>query len=147
MACLLSSQPSLTYQIPTDTYNLDSKFLPVSFMKCFLLIPEELGKHNKCLLTLPFSTCIPFLGIQIYFNGTLFQFQSVCFMWGWLYPRDWGSRACDLGRASLYSSFPWPQPLFRYEHMIKSGPIKVRWNSMVALLLELLGKEIFFLLN
>lgn len=67
---LLSSQHSLACQTPTDTHNLE--FLPVSSMKRFLLIPEELGKHNECILTLSFSTCTPILGTQIYFNGTPF---------------------------------------------------------------------------
>lgn len=63
----------------------------------------------------------------------------MCFVWGWLYPWAWAGRTCDFGRANLCSPFPWPQPLFRFEHMIKSGSIKVKWNSLVTLMLELLG--------
>lgn len=122
---LLSSQPSLAYQTPTDTHNLDSEFLPISSVKNFLLTPGELGKNNECILTVSFSICTPILGAQAYFNGTSFQFQSMCFVWSGLYPWAWAGRTYDFGRANLCSPLPCPQTLFRFERMIKSGLLKL----------------------
>ena len=85
----LSSPVPAFFGLLNSYWHLQLRLKVSSSFLCeaFLAHPEELRKHKECLLTLPFTTCTPFLGTQIYFKGTLFQFQSICFMWGWLYPR------------------------------------------------------------
>ena len=145
MTCLLSSQP-LVIKLQVILHDFIPMLLPVSSMEHFLITPADLGKHSEFLSTLPFSTCIPFLKTRLYFDGTLFSF-FMCFVWGWLHPWTWKSAACDLGKTNLFSPFPWPQPWFRYGHVIKSGPVKVKQNSILTLLFELLRKQTFFMLN